>query len=273
MENIYKPFKSKILKIVEQTCDTKVFRLEVKDFKYMPGQFVELSIPGIGEAPISITSSPHEEGYIDLCVRRVGNVTNALHRMNVGDYVWIRGPYGVGFPFETIKGKDIVYVAGGIGMAPLRSSLRYVLHKKKDFGKVTLLYGARTPADLLYKEEFDIWAKECNFLVTVDSDKLPDGKPSGWKGNIGVVTTLFAKLGYSIKDAIGIVCGPPAMYKFVIQEFRKAGMPDSSIYISLERHMKCGVGKCQHCQINNRYVCIDGPVFNYADVKHLPESI
>lgn len=273
MENIYKPFKSKILKIINQTYDTKVFRLEVDNFKYSPGQFVELSILGIGEAPISINSSPHEEGYIDLCVRRVGNVTNALHRMEVGNHVWIRGPYGVGFPFEIIKGKDIVYVAGGIGMAPLKSSINHVIYNKGDFGKITILYGARTPADLLFKEEFDKWSKECNFLVTVESTKLPNGGLSDWRGNIGLVTTLLNKLDYPIKDAIGIVCGPPAMYKPVIQELKKAGMSNSSIYLSLERRMKCGVGKCQHCQINNKYVCIDGPVFNYADIKYLPEAM
>jgi sulfite reductase subunit B len=273
MENIYKPWETKILSVEDMTCDTKVFRLEAKKFSYMPGQFVELTIPGVGEAPISITSAPHERGYIDLCVRRVGNVTEALHRMKAGDRVWIRGPYGVGFPFESIKGRDIVYVAGGIGMAPLRSSINYVLKHKSEFGKITVLYGARTPGDLLFKNEFERWAKECTFLVSVDTDKNPDGTPCGWTGNVGVVTTLFDKIPYAIKDAIGMVCGPPVMYKFVIKRFREFGVPDNAIYVSLERHMKCGVGKCQHCQINNKYVCLDGPVFNYAEVKVLPEAI
>lgn len=274
MKNIYMPWKTRVMSIEDQPCATKVFRIKSPmNFSYEPGQFVEVSIPGIGEAPISLASNPTERGYIDLCIRVAGNVTQAIHRLNSGDPVWIRGPYGVGFPYETIKGKDIVYVAGGIGMAPLHSSINYVLANKQEFGKVTILYGAKTPSELLYKSEFEKWARGAHFLTSVDSPSNPNGTQSTWTGNVGVVTTLFDKIDYPIKDAVGIICGPPVMYKFVIRRFKGAGMEDRSIYISLERLMKCGVGKCQHCQIDHKYVCMDGPVFNYAEATGLPEAI
>jgi sulfite reductase subunit B len=274
MENIFMPWKAQILQIDEQPCSVKIFKLKVrKDFTYETGQFVEVSLPGIGEMPICLSSSPCDKGFIEICVRAVGSVTNAVHGKKVGDALWIRGPYGVGFPYDSIKGRDIVFVAGGIGMFPVRSSINMILANKKEFGKVTILYGAKTPTELFFKNEFDKWTREANFLTSVDSPNLPDGTGCGWTGNIGVVTTLFDKIPYPVKDAVGIVCGPPVMYKFVIKKFKEAGMDDRSIFLSLERMMKCGVGKCQHCQVNNRYVCMDGPVFNYAEAKDLPEAL
>jgi sulfite reductase subunit B len=274
MENIYLPWRSTILQTEDQPCRNKVFRLKVGNgFTYEPGQFVEVSLPGIGEMPISITSSPYEKGYIDLCIRSVGSVTNAIHKMNVGDVVWLRGPYGIGFPYDEMRGKDIIYIAGGIGMVPLRSSINLVLANKGDFGKVTIFYGAKTPSELLFGSEFQKWGKDANFLTSVDSPVEAEGKACHWTGNVGVVTTLFDKIDYPLRDAIGIVCGPPVMYKFVIRKLKAAGMEDKQIYISLERMMKCGVGKCQHCQINHKYVCMDGPVFNYAEAKDLPEAV
>ncbi|MEM2869317.1 MAG: FAD/NAD(P)-binding protein [Thermoplasmata archaeon] len=272
--NIYQPQKRTIMKVTELNYDTKVFRIKVsRGFTHQPGQFVELSVPGIGEAPISICSSPEEKGYIDLCIRRVGSVTNAVHKMTAGDAIYIRGPYGVGFPLDSIKGKDIVYLLGGLGLPPVRGHINYVLAHKEDFGRVTILYGARTPADLLFKHEFDDWKKRANFLVTVDAAKNPDGTPCHWDGCVGFGVALIDKLTYPIKDAVGIIVGPPVMYKFAIKRFKEAGMEDRQIYVSLERLMKCGVGKCQHCQINHKYCCLDGPVFNYAEVKELPEAI
>jgi sulfhydrogenase subunit gamma (sulfur reductase) len=272
--NLYQPSRTSILKVTEQSYDTKVFRIRMpRSFSFEPGQFVELSVPGMGEAPISICSSPDEKGYIDLCIRKVGTVTNAVHAMKAGDTIYIRGPYGVGFPVEAIKGCDIVYLLGGLGLPPVRGHINHVLAQRQDFGKVTILYGARTPADLLFKEEFERWTKEANFMVTVDAAKNADGTTCEWNGCVGFGVSLIDKLAYPIKDAIGIIVGPPAMYKFVIKRFKEAGMEDRQIYVSLERLMKCGVGKCQHCQINHKYCCLDGPVFNYSDTKELPEAI
>jgi sulfhydrogenase subunit gamma (sulfur reductase) len=273
--NIYEPIKSKIIKTVDQSYDTRTFRLDTSklDFKFEPGQFVEVSLPGLGEAPFGITSCPEETGYIDVAIRRVGTVTNQLHALKVGAPVWFRGPYGVGFPYEAMFGKDVLYIGGGTGLFPLRSSINHVLANKEKFGKVTVLYGARTPVDLMYKNEFESWKKQCNFLVTVDTPKTPDGKECGWNECVGVVTTLFDKLTYPIKGAIAMIAGPPIMYKFVIKKLRESGLADKQIYVSLERLMKCGVGKCQHCQINHKYCCLDGPVFNLPELGELPEAI
>jgi len=272
--SIYEPWRAQILKVSDLTYDAKLFRIKVpRSFDYEPGQFVELSIPGIGEAPISISSTPLEKGYIDLGIRRVGAVTNAIHAKKAGEAVYIRGPYGTGYPFEAIKGKDILFVSGGTSLATIRSSINYVLAHKKEFGKVTIMYGARTPADLWFREEFDSWKKQSNFLVTVDSPRNPDGNECGWNECVGVVTTLFDKVDFPLKDHIAVICGPPIMYTFVIKKLKELGVSDRQIYISLERLMKCGVGKCQHCQVNHKYACIDGPVFNYADTGELPEAI
>jgi NAD(P)H-flavin reductase len=272
--NIYEPFRAEILKIDALNHDTRVFRLRVpRGFEYEPGQFVELSIPGVGEAPISITSSPKEKGYIDLCVRKVGSVTNALHALDSNGAVFIRGPYGRGFPFEGVHGKDLVFLSGGIGLAPMRSAINHALAHKHLFGRIAILHGARTPADLLFKDEYDGWKKEARFLVTVDSPRNPDGNECGWNECVGVVTTLVDKLEYPIKDAVGFICGPPGMYRFAIQKFKTAGMEDRHIYVSLERLMKCGLGKCQHCQIDHKYACLDGPIFNLAEMRELPEAI
>ena len=272
--NMYEPWKTEILHVSDITYDAKLFRIKVpKSFDFEPGQFVELSIPGIGEAPISITSMPHEKGHLDLGIRRVGMVTNAMHTKKAGDTVYIRGPYGVGYPFEAIKGKDVVFVSGGTALATIRSAINHTLAHKEQFGKITIMYGARTPTDLWFKEDFEYWKKQANFMVTVDSPLTPDGKECGWNECVGVVTTLFDKLAYPIKDHIGIICGPPVMYKFVTKKFKELGMEDGQIYISLERLMKCGLGKCQHCQVNHKYACIDGPVFNLSDTRELPEAI
>jgi len=272
--NQYQPGSTKILKVTELNYDTTVFRIKMpRSFTHEPGQFVELSVPGLGEAPISIASSPEEKGYIDLCIRKVGTVTNAIHAMKAGDTVYVRGPYGVGFPVEAIKGRDIVYLLGGLGLPPVRGHINYVLAHKEDFGTVTILYGARTPADLLFKDDFDGWMKQADFQVTVDAAKNPDGTACTWDGCVGFGVSLIDKLAYPIKDSVGIIVGPPVMYKFAIKRFKEAGMEDSQIYISLERLMKCGLGKCQHCQINHKYCCLDGPVFNYGETKELPEAI
>jgi len=270
---VYAPEFARLAEIHPMTELEKLFVVELphgRSLGHQPGQFVMLSIPGVGGAPISISSSPsRSNGRFELCVRRVGDVTKALHAMSPGGLVGIRGPFGNGFPIEQMRGKDVLFAPGGLGLAPLRSLINQVLDERKDFGRVIILYGARRPAELLFREELDQWAKrqDVEFHVTVDRGD------ETWKGNIGVITTLFPKVTVDPHNTIAVTCGPPIMYRFVLIEMLGKGIPESQIYLSLERRMKCGVGKCGHCQINALYCCKEGPVFSYAQIKNVPEAL
>jgi sulfhydrogenase subunit gamma (sulfur reductase) len=225
---------------------------------------------GIGEAPISISSSPsRSNGTFELCVRRVGDVTNALHGMKPGEVVGVRGPFGHGFPIERMKGKDILFAAGGLGLAPLRSLINQVLDERGAFGRVIVLYGTKHPSEILFKGELEEWAErdDVEFHMTVDR------ADEGWTGNVGVITRLFPKVTVNPRNTVAATCGPPIMYRFVLMEMLGKGIPETQIYLSLERRMKCGVGKCGHCQINDLYCCQDGPVFTYAQIKGLEEAL
>ena len=270
MENIYIPRFMKITEVIQETPDVRTFLLSLKgeEWSHNPGQFVELSVLGAGEIPIGIASSPTQKEYLRLTVRSVGQVSRALHEKKKGDLVGIRGPYGKPFPYDEVAGKDILFIGGGIGLPPLRSLLDYVLDERKKFGKIFLLYGARTSADRVYKDALAIW-KEREDLVFHETVDVAD---AAWKGNVGVVTTLFPKIKIEPDKTVAYTCGPPIMIKFVIQELLKMGFPEENIVTTLERHMKCGVGKCGHCAIGHKYVCVDGPVFNYKQIKNLPES-
>lgn len=272
LTSIYLPALAEITRTEQLTKMEKLFEIRLKNGRelgHQPGQFVEVSLFGIGEAPISVSSSPTKKGSFELAVRSVGNVTKALHQMNPGAPLGIRGPFGKGFPVEEIKGKDILFVAGGIGLVPLRSLINYVLDKRSDFGRVIVFFGAKTPAEQLFLDELAKWrtSKEMEYLETVDRS---DGS---WKGNVGVITTLFPKVTLDPKNTVAVIVGPPIMYRFAILEAQVKGIPDDQIIVSLERRMKCGVGKCGHCQINDIYVCQEGPVFNYARIKNLKEAI
>jgi sulfite reductase subunit B len=250
----------------------KLFEFSLRDGKelgHQPGQFVEVSIFGVGEAPISVSSSPTKRGSFELVVREVGNVTSALHRLDRGDVVGIRGPFGRGFPLQELMGKDILFVGGGIGLVPLRSLINYALDNRSSFNRVIIFFGAREPVERLFVDELAEWdqREDVEFLETVDRG---DEK---WTGNVGVITTLFPKIEIDPQRTVAIIVGPPIMYRFAIPEAQKKGIPDEHIIVSLERRMKCGVGKCGHCQINGVYVCQDGPVFTYAEIKNLPEAI
>jgi sulfite reductase subunit B len=265
----YVPKIAKVVGIKKENPEIRTLKLELEKnekIEFMPGQFVQVSVFGTGEAPISICSSPFQSKYFEISIRDMGNVTNSLLRLKKGDTIGIRGPYGKGYPMERFEGKDLVVVAGGIGFPPLASVVEYIINKRKDFGKVMLLYGARDPNDLMFRESINRWKKKgIDVFVTVDKG---DKK---WKGNVGVVTTLFDK--YDIKGNVGVSCGPPIMLKFVTKSFQKIGIKDSNIYLSLERLMQCGVGKCGHCNIGNKYVCLDGPVFTFEDLKGLTEKV
>ena len=272
--SIYMPRPATIKSAKKMTAREMLFEIALDDdtsLGHKPGQFVELSIAGIGEAPISVSSAPSQENRFELCVRAVGNVTNALHRLNAGDKVGIRGPFGKGFDADFLKGKNILFVGGGIGIVPLRSLINHVLANRKDYEKVTILYGCREPCELLFDYEVAEWEKRDDVEHYLTVDRCPDG--ACWDGNIGVITTLVPKADFDPDTTYAVICGPPIMYKFVIKSLKEAGMPDDHIILSLERRMKCGVGKCGHCQINGIYVCQDGPVFNYADIKDLPEAL
>ena len=237
---------------------------------HRPGQFVELSIFGIGEAPISIASSPGSGPEFDLLVRKIGDVTSKLDTLSIGDKTGIRGPFGNGFNVEELKGRNLLYIGGGCGLAPLRSLINYSLENRSDFKNITILYGCKDPSSLLFNSDLELWGsrEDVDFKVTVDECKSHDC----WEGNVGVITTLIPDVEIDPDTTMAIVVGPPVMYKYVIRELKQKGISDENIIVSLERRMKCGVGKCGHCQINGVYVCLEGPVFNYADIKELPEA-
>ena len=271
--SIYTPEMARLARVEQTTALEKLFTIELEDGRslgHSPGQFVMVSILGVGEAPISITSSPsRSNGTFQLCVRQVGDVTSALHAKQPGDWIGIRGPYGHGFPIEKMRGKDLLFAPGGLGLAPLRSLINQVLDERGTFGRVIILYGAKRPEELLFRGELDEWVSrhdvECH--VTVDRGD------ETWDGPVGVITTLFPGVSLNPRNTVAVTCGPPIMYRFVLMELLGKGIPETQIYLSLERRMKCGVGKCGHCQINNLYCCQEGPVFTYARIKGVEEAL
>ena len=270
----YVPRLATVTKKQPMTAMETLFEIKLDDdseLGHNPGQFVEVSIFGVGEAPISISSPPTKKGSFELCVRKLGNVTTAMHALKEGDKVGIRGPFGHGFDPEQLKGKDLLFVAGGLGLAPLRSLFNYVLDNRKDYGKVTLLYGCKEPRELLFSDELVALSRRDDVEFKPTVDRCPETEV--WSANVGVITTLIPQIQFKPESVYAIICGPPIMYKFVIADLKKRNVPDNHIIMSLERRMKCGVGKCGHCQINQIYVCKDGPVFNYAKIKGVPEAL
>ena len=271
-ESEYIVKQGKILCTKQMTQFEKYFEIALpnrESLDHDPGQFVMVSIPGVGEAPISVSSSPTERRSFELVVRNVGALTATLHKMDAGDIVGIRGPFGRGFPTQLLEGNDLLFVAGGLGIVPLRSLINFVIDNRRDFGKATILLGCRTPKEMLFGDEVEHWSKrlDVNFNCTVDKSD-PD-----WKGNVGLITTLIPGVTLDSDRTFAVVVGPPIMYKFVIKELLKKNIPERQIILSLERHMKCGVGKCGHCQIGEYYCCQDGPVFTYEEIKGKHEAL
>ncbi len=276
-DNPYRPDMWRIVRRYPLTNDVNFYQArpvemeEALKFNYKPGQFVMVSIPGEGEAPFSISSTPSRPGMLEFCIRKTGSLTETLFEVKENHTLGVRGPYGNGFPMDKMVGKDIMIIAGGLGAAPLRSLLLYVLDNRDQFGKLTYLHGARTPGEMLFREEF-IQLKEredLNCLLTVDKDDTDK-----WQFRQGVVTELFKHVGpIDSKNTFAVVCGPPVMYRFVMPHLVRLGLPKHQILMTLERRMKCGVGKCGHCAIEYLYTCIDGPVFTYWDVLHMKEII
>ena len=276
MDNIYMPKLMTISEIIDETSDIKTFRLSPADetdeagLEFLAGQFGLFSIFGEGEATFGMANSPTRNEFIECSIKRAGKVTGAFHELNVGDTIGFRGPYGNGFPLETMKGKNLVFVGGGIGLAPLRSLIWNCLDMRKDFGDITILYGARTPADLVYKHELAEWEAMTGVdtVLTVD----PDGEDDDWKGRVGFVPTVLEELKPSSENTILITCGPPIMIKFVVASAVKLGFAPEQIVTTLEMKMKCGLGKCGRCNIGPVYICKQGPVFTYAELKDLPDE-
>lgn len=272
-DSIYMPMTARISDMKPLTDMETLFTIELPHeyrLRHKPGQFVQLSILGIGEAPISISSSPsRSSSTFELCIRRAGDLTNALHNMKPGDLVGVRGPFGRGFPLDHFQGKDILFVAGGLGMAPLRSLINEILDLRGNYGRVIILYGARDPESLLFQPELIKWAarKDIELHLTVDQ---PD---SDWSNSVGVITTLFKEVEIFRRNTAAVVVGPPIMYKFVIQELLNIRIPKGNIWLSFERRMKCGVGMCGHCQLNHLYTCQAGPTYSYAEIEGLPEAL
>lgn len=272
-ESIYMPTPARITHVETFTEIEKLFRIELPSgfhLDHRPGQFVELSILGIGEAPISICSSPSRtNGSFELCVRRVGKLTNVMHTLKPGAMIGIRGPFGRSFPVESFRGKDVLFIAGGLGLAPMRSLIQEVIDNRGQFGDVTILYGARTPSDLLFPDDLDTWRRFGNVNLHITVDKAD----STWQGNEGVITTLIPKVTNFNRNMVAVIIGPPIMYRFVLKDIVGKGIADGNIWMSFERQMKCAVGKCGHCQLHHIYTCQDGPSLSYAEIKHLEEAL
>ncbi len=272
-ESIYVPQPATVRSVRAVTAMEKQYELELDSgwpLGHSPGQFVQVSLFGIGECPISICSSPTRPQTFELTIRRAGEVTSAIHRLEPGDAVGIRGPLGRGFDVRKFQGCDTLIVVGGCGLAPARSLIHYILDRRENFGEFCLLYGARSPSELLFRDELASWqtdpAIQC--LVTVDK------ADSTWQGHQGVVTRLFRELPRLHSESMQVaVIGPPVMFKFVLLELLERRIPEQNIHCSLERRMKCGIGKCGHCQINSLYACLDGPVFSYSELANVREAI
>ena len=268
----YLTYEGKIIESRFLTKEEKYFKISLKGgnlLDFIPGQFIMVAIPGAGEAPLSISSSPSQFGYFEIVVRKVGMFTSAMHMLDEGDVIGIRGPLGTGFPVRLLEGNDMLFIAGGLGIIPLRSLINYVIDNRRDFGKVSILMGCKAPENILFSDELDSWRSrlDVNFACTVDRS-APD-----WDGNVGLITSLIPGVTLDSDKTYGIVVGPPVMYKYVIAELIKKNVPESQIYVSFERHMKCGIGHCGHCQIGSLYCCKDGPVFNYGKIKDNIEAL
>lgn len=268
--NPYVPNVAVVEKIITETWDTKTFRAVFQDerlreeFTFQPGQFQEVSVFGAGECTFCLTNSPTQKGYVEFSVKKVGVVTSALHELSEGAVVGIRAPFGNWFPYEQWKGKNLWFIGGGIGMAPMRSILNFCLDNRADYGDITTIYGARTPADLCFTYEFDHWRENAKLYLTADAGD------DAWKDHVGHVPGYLLELDPKPENTIAITCGPPIMIKYALQNLKQLGFQDEQIYTTLEMKMKCGVGKCGRCNIGEKFVCIDGPVFSFAEIQGLP---
>lgn len=275
LKPVAKVFKAEITNVIRLTEMEKLFHLRIIDatdrerFTFLPGQFVMIEVPGYGEVPISISSSTSNKGFIEVCIRKAGAVTNALHRARRGAKVGIRGPFGTSFPLERMKGLSILLIAGGLGLAPLRAPIYYVTENRSEFKDVHILYGTKSPRQLLFDYQYESWRRidDVNIQIIVEE---PD---ETWDGPVGLITQLLDDVNVDPNGTYAIVCGPPVMFKFVCQRLNQMGIPMDRMFVSLERRMQCGMGKCCRCNVGATYTCTDGPVFDYWSVINLKEAI
>lgn len=274
VDPIYSPRAGTIIKTIQMTEKDKFFEVKLDDgmpLTYQPGQFVQLSIFGIGEAPISLSSSPTkpDKSSFEICVRMVGVFTRALHNLQVGDKLGIRGAYGRPFPLDELKGNDLIIIAGGLGIVPLRSLINFVVDRRRDYGNVIIRLGCKRPTDRLFTFEMAKWEQriDINYGCTIYREA------PNWKGSVGVLSTLIPGIAIDIYRTYAVMVGHPAVYRSLIKELLNKGIPENRIILSLERRMKCGLGKCGHCQLDDLYVCKDGPTFTYAEVKGLDGAL
>ncbi len=275
LKNVDEAFKAEITNIIRLTDMEKLFQIRIVDdaqrqrFTFQPGQFVMLEVPGYGEVPISISSSPSAKGHIELCIRKAGVVTNVLHNAKRGAKIGIRGPFGTHFPMAQMHGMNVILIAGGLGLAPLRAPMFYVIENRVQFKDVHILYGTRQPDQLLFRYQYEEWGliDDINLQIIVER---PD---ASWTGRVGLITKLLDSIQVPPDKTYAIVCGPPVMFKFVCGRLSQMGVPMHRMFVSLERRMHCGMGKCCRCNIGSTYTCIDGPVFDYWSVLNLKEAI
>ena len=269
------PAMATIVETVDETANIKTFRVRLDDkaamksFSFMPGQVGQLSVFGVGESTFVINSSPTRMEYLQFSVLKTGEVTTKLHQLKAGDRIGVRAPLGNWFDVERMRGKNILFVGGGIGMAPLRTLLIYMLDNRNDFGKITLLYGGRSPGDMAFQEDLKDWISREDMKTVLTIDNPADG----WPHEVGLIPNVLKEMGPSADNCLAVTCGPPIMIKFTIQALKELEFPDESIITTLERRMKCGVGLCGRCNIGNKYVCVDGPVFTWAELKALPKEL
>ena len=264
-KNPYCPVRAEITGIIEETPTIKTFAVRPeRSISFRTGQFIELTVPGLGEAPFTPSSNPKIKDSMEITIMNVGRVTSCLHGMRKGDVIGLRGPYGSGYPLDDLAGREILIVGGGVGLAPLRSLILDLLNDRGRYKKIVLKYGARSPQDLVYKDLLKEWAGNEGLDLELTVDK-GDG---AWKGNVGLITTLLKKdMGLDMKNSAAIVCGPPIMMKFTTFRLVELGYKDKDLYLSMEKNMSCGIGKCGHCRIGPYYACKDGPVFTYDKIK------
>ena len=266
-KNPYEYIDTEVLKISRETANIKTFVLRpVAPIPFRAGQFMDISIPGVGEAPFTPSSNHNISDKLDFTIMSAGRVTKLLHALSVGDMIGLRGPYGTAYPIDGWKGKEIFIVGGGVGLAPLRALLYALFNNVKDYKSILVKYGSRTSKDIIYKNEIESWKKAGN----VDVEITVDVGDETWKGNVGIVTTIVKNPGFDMNTAVGVVCGPPIMMKFVTFKLLDLGFKPNNIYLSMEKNMSCGIGKCGHCRIGPYYACKDGPVFTYDKLKDLP---
>ncbi|MBI5484927.1 MAG: FAD/NAD(P)-binding protein [Deltaproteobacteria bacterium] len=268
--SLYLPFDCEIISIKNLTPAEKLFRLRRLDgaaLGHLSGQFVQVSLLGWGEAPISVASSPTRDGYFELGVRRAGSLTGAMHQLQAGDIIGIRGPFGRPFDLAQLHRQDLLLISGGCGLAPMRSLIQYCEDRPEEFGQISVLYGAKNPEHALFKDDLAVWEASASFACSLTVDNISSG--DCYSGNIGLITALIPPLSFDPAATIAVIVGPPVMYRAVIAELKKKELTSDRIVVSLERQMRCGVGKCGHCTIEHLYCCQDGPVFRLDEVEHL----